>query len=71
MTDESGYGAWGRAVIEEVLFRAGLALSSAKGGDGAEAPLAFRVTANADRSLTLEFDRVAAAPERIRIGLDR
>ncbi len=69
MTDEHGYEAWGKAVMEEVLFRAGLALSSAKGGEGAEAALAFRVTANADRTLTLEFDRVAAPPERIRIGL--
>jgi hypothetical protein len=71
MSDESGYEAWGRAVVEEVLLRAGLALSSAAGGESAGAPLAFRVTANPDRSLTLEFDRVAAAPERIRIGLDR
>lgn len=70
MTDDGSYEAWGKAVMEEVLFRAGLALSSAKGGEGAEAVLAFRVTANADRSLTLEFDRVAATPERIRIGLD-
>ena len=70
MTDDSGYEAWGRAVLEEVLFRAGLALSSAQGGESAGATLAFRVTANADRSLTLEFDRVAAAPERLRIGLD-
>ncbi len=64
------YEAWGKAVMEEVLFRAGLAMSSATGGEAAEASLSFRVTANADRSLTLEFDRIAAAPERIRIGLD-
>lgn len=64
------YDAWGKAVMEEVLFRAGLALSSARGGESAEASLTFRVTANADRSLTLAFDRVAAEPERIRIGLD-
>ena len=69
-TDTGDLESWGRSVLEEVLFRAGLALSSAQGGESAEATLGFRVTANADRSLTLEFDRVAAAPERLRIGLD-
>lgn len=70
MTDENGYGAWGKAVMEEVLFRAGLALSNTAGGEAAEATLSFRVTVDANRTLVLEFDRVAASPERIRIGLD-
>ena len=70
MTGENSYEAWGKAVMEEVLFRAGLTLSNATGGESAAAKLDFRIMANADRTLTLEFDRVAAAPERIRIALD-
>lgn len=69
--DTADLETWGRSVLEEVLFRAGLALSNARGGDSAGASLDFRVTANdADRSLTLEFERVGGAPERLRIALD-
>ncbi|MEN3977052.1 hypothetical protein [Emcibacter sp. SYSU 3D8] len=74
MTDVGGIAdleAWGRSVLEEVLFRAGLALSSAGGAARAETHLDFRVTATgADRSLILEFERVGGAPERLRITLD-
>ncbi len=69
-SDTADLETWGRSVLEEVLFRAGLALSNARGGESAGASLDFRVTANADRSLTLEFERVGGGPERLRIALD-
>ena len=68
--DTADLESWGRSVLEEVLLRAGLALSNARGGDSAKALLDFTVTANADRSLTLEFERIGGAPERLQIVLD-
>ena len=56
--------------IEADLFRAAFPLSTARGGASAGARLDFRVTANADRSLTLEFEHVGGAPERLRVTLD-
>lgn len=70
-SDTADLESWGRSVLEEVLFRAGLALSNARGGDRVKASLDFTVTANgADRSLTLEFERVGGAPERLRVALE-
>jgi len=68
--DTADLESWGRSVLEEVLLRAGLALSSARGGESAGASLDFRVTAKPDRSLILEFERMGGTPERLRITLD-
>ena len=69
-TDTADLESWGRSVLEEVLLRAGLALSNAPGRARAGASLEFRLTANPDRSLMLEFERVGGTPERLRITLD-
>ena len=69
-TDTADLESWGRSVLEEVLLRAGLALSNARGRARAGASLEFRRTANPDRSLMLEFERVGGTPKRLRITLD-
>ncbi len=69
------FEAWGKSVAEEVLFRAGLDMSDASAEASTEASkvqasLEFQITANeAERSLALEFERVAGAPIKLHIPL--
>ena len=62
---------WGRALLEEVLVRAGLDTLPGDGVTSANATIAFTITANAsDHSLDVGFDRVGASPVHLKVNLD-
>ena len=65
------FEAWGKAVAEEVLFRAGLDMSDAgASANAAHAALQFDISAvAADRSLALSFERIGGAAVKIQIFL--
>ncbi len=71
MTTGSDFEAWGKAVAEEVLFRAGLELSDASAKPSAvQAALQFDVTAiEADGALELSFERIGSSPVKVQIPL--
>lgn len=72
MTTGIDFDAWGKAVAEEVLFRAGLEASDASAKPSAvEAALQFDVSAlKDDGALELSFDRIGSSPVKVQIPLN-
>ncbi|MBI1182498.1 MAG: hypothetical protein GC201_18300 [Alphaproteobacteria bacterium] len=63
--------AWGRSVLEEVLFRAGLDARGGEVPDAVSTSLSFAVRADGPgRALELSFDRVGATAVRLLIPLE-
>lgn len=71
MTTGGDFEAWGKAVAEEVLFRAGLKASDASAKPSAvEAALEFSVSAlESDGALELTFERIGSSPVKVQVQL--